>query len=393
MLTDPQTALRVLLIEDDDGDALLVREELEDVGARPDLRRVGSLRQALAELSPEVDCVLLDLGLPDATGLEALASLQAASPGLAVVVLTGLDDEEAGAAAVRAGAQDFLVKGQVGGDTLMRAIRYAVSRSEAQRAQRELEIAEVHARENDRLERGLLPRPAVRDTSIAVATFSRPGRRRALLGGDLYDVVETADGAIHAVIGDVCGHGPDEAALGVSLRSAWRALVLAGAPGDVVLATLQEVLVRERHREHLFATACTVAVSPERTTVEVRRAGHLPPLLLAEGSATALPDRPGGRPLGLGGSKWPALARPLPERWSLLLYTDGLSEARLAEGGQLGEEGLRRLVEEHLVGPAAGDARARLEALTARVEDLHGGPLHDDVAALLLGGAAGPVRP
>ncbi|HTI35119.1 MAG TPA: response regulator, partial [Miltoncostaea sp.] len=259
MLTDPQTALRVLLIEDDDGDALLVREELEEVGAFPDLRHVGSLRAALAELGPEVDCVLLDLGLPDATGLDALAALQAASPGLAVVVLTGLDDEEAGAAAVRAGAQDFLVKGQVGGDTLMRAIRYAVSRCEAQRAQRELEIAEMQARENDRLERGLLPRPAVRDTGIAVATFSRPGRRRTLLGGDFHDVVETPDGAVHAVIGDVCGHGPDEAAIGVSLRSAWRALVLAGAPGDVVLGTLQEVLVRERHREHLFATACTVA--------------------------------------------------------------------------------------------------------------------------------------
>jgi serine phosphatase RsbU (regulator of sigma subunit) len=392
VLTDPQTALRVLLIEDDDGDALLVREELEEVGA-PDLRRVGSLREALAELGPEVDCVLLDLGLPDATGLEALASLRSASPGLAVVVLTGLDDEEAGAAAVRAGAQDFLVKGQVGGDTLMRAIRYAVSRSEAQRAQSELEIAEIHARENDRLERGLLPRPAVRDTSIAVATFSRPGRRRTLLGGDLYDVVETADGAVHAVIGDVCGHGPDEAALGVSLRSAWRALVLAGAPGDVVLATLQEMLVRERHRDHLFATACTVALSPDRRTLEVRRAGHLPPLLLADGTATALPDRPGGRPLGLGGREWPALTRPLPERWSLLLYTDGLSEARLAEGGQLGEEGLRLLVEEHLVGPAAGDGSARLEALTARVEDLHGGPLHDDVAALLLGGGPRPGHP
>ena len=392
MLTDPQTALRVLLIEDDDGDALLVREELEDAGAFPDLRRAGSLREAMAGLGAEVDCVLLDLGLPDATGLEALAALQAAAPGLAVVVLTGLDDEEAGAAAVRAGAQDFLVKGQVGGDTLMRAIRYAVSRCEAQAARRELEIAEVQARENDRLERGLLPRPAVRDTSLAVASFSRPGRRRALLGGDFYDVVETADGAVHIVIGDVCGHGPDEAALGVSLRSAWRALTLAGSPGDVVLTTLQEVLLRERHREHLFATVCSVTLAPDRRSLEMRRAGHLPPLLLADGEATPLPDRPGARPLGLGGGEWPALTRPLPERWGLLLYTDGLTEARLATGGQLGEPGLRELVREHLIGPAAGDARSRLEALTARVEDLHGGPLHDDVAVLLVGGAAGPAR-
>ncbi|MGE0027323.1 MAG: PP2C family protein-serine/threonine phosphatase [Thermoleophilia bacterium] len=391
MLTD-RTALRVLLIEDDDGDALLVRAEMEDVGAFPDLRRVGTLAEAMAELGPGVDCVLLDLGLPDASGLDALAALRTAFPGLAIVVLTGLDDEQAGAAAVRAGAQDFLVKGQVGGDTLTRAIRYAVSRSEVQRAQRELEVAEVRAAENARLERGLLPRPAVRDPGLAVATFSRPGRRRALLGGDFYDVVETGDGTVHIVIGDVCGHGPDEAALGVSLRSAWRALVLAAAPGHVVLTTLQEVLVRERHREHLFATVCTIALAPDRRTIEVRRAGHLPPLMLDETGASPLPDRPGGRPLGLGGDEWPAFRWELPERWALLLYTDGLTEARLADGGGLlGEGGLQALVHEHLVRPADGDARARLEALTARVEHLHGGPLHDDVAALLVGDAGGPA--
>jgi serine phosphatase RsbU (regulator of sigma subunit) len=151
------------------------------------------------------------------------------------------------------------------------------------------------------------------------------------------------------------------------------------------------VLLRERHRDHLFATVCTVTLAPDRRSLEMRRAGHLPPLLLADGDATPLPDRPGARPLGLDGGEWPALGHPLPERWGLLLYTDGLTEARLATGGQLGEAGLRDLVREHLTGPAAGDARARLEALTARVEDLHGGPLHDDVAVLLVGGAAGPA--
>ena len=56
----------------------------------------------------------------------------------------------------------------------------------------------------------------------------RPGRANALLGGDFYDVVETPDGTVHAVIGDVCGHGAAEAAIGVCLRVAWRSLVLAG---------------------------------------------------------------------------------------------------------------------------------------------------------------------
>src|SRR5690606_1063372 len=109
---------------------------------------------------------------------------------------------------------------------------------------------------------------------------SRPGRRRALLGGDFFDVVETPDGVLHVLIGDVCGHGPDEAALGVCLRSSWRALVLSGARGDLVLATLQRVLERERHLPHLFATVCALEIAPGRRALTMWRAGHLAPLLI-----------------------------------------------------------------------------------------------------------------
>ena len=94
--------------------------------------------------------------------------------------------------------------------------------------QAQLGAANLTAEENARLERGLLPRPLVADPAVAVDIGYRPGRERALLGGDFYDVVEAADGTLHAVIGDVCGHDPDAAALGVCLRIAWRTLVLGG---------------------------------------------------------------------------------------------------------------------------------------------------------------------
>ena len=143
-------------------------------------------------------------------------------------MLTGLADEAAGVAAVEAGAQDYLVKGSVDGDQLARSIRYAIGRRQAEEAERELLLAEAQAREMTRLERGLAPKPLIENAAVWVASCYRAGRSRALLGGDFFDLVQSADEACTSLVGDVCGHGADEAAIGVSLRAAWRALALAG---------------------------------------------------------------------------------------------------------------------------------------------------------------------
>ena len=145
-------------------------------------------------------------------------------------MLTGLAEENAGLAAVAAGAQDYLIKGQAAPHAFGRAIRYAAQRKHVEQASAALRVSEVRAEENARLERGLLPTPLLRTDGIEVVARYRPGREQSLLGGDFYDVVETADGTVHAVIGDVAGHGPAEAATGVCLRVAWRSLVLAGMP-------------------------------------------------------------------------------------------------------------------------------------------------------------------
>src|SRR3954471_7638665 len=218
---DPAAAsspIRILLVEDDDGDALLVEELLHVSGAQVEIVRAQTLAGARREKLEQIDCVLLDLDLPDAHGLAALHRLKSDRADLSVLVLTGFDDERRGIEAVGAGAQDYLVKGQIDGQGLARAVRYAVERRRADEAGRQLAVARLHAEENARLERGLLPAPLVSDPGLALSAHYRPGRRRALLGGDFYDAVEDAGGAVHAVIGDVSGHGPDAAALGVCLR-------------------------------------------------------------------------------------------------------------------------------------------------------------------------------
>jgi len=127
------SVLRLLLVEDNPGDARLIQEELRDAGGeRFELEVATSLAGATARLSRGgVDLVLLDLGLPDSVGLQTFASARACAPQVPFIVLTGLDDEDLALRAVQEGAQDYLVKGQVEGSLLVRAIRYAVEREQA----------------------------------------------------------------------------------------------------------------------------------------------------------------------------------------------------------------------------------------------------------------------
>ena len=376
--------VQVLLVEDDDGDALLVDELLDEVGALVEVRRARSLSQAKG-LVAGAACILLDLGLPDSQGLNGLRQLLQLEPEAAIVVLTGEANEHLGELAVRAGAQDYLVKGEVAGHMLNRVIRYAVERRRAEEAQRALQMAQIHAQENARLERGLLPSPLLADSRLSVSARCLPGGKHHLLGGDFYDVVETSDGWVHALIGDVCGRGPAEAALGVCLRVAWRTMVLAGRPADETLATLSELLEHERQDDTMFATLCMMSVHPDRKTGWVRMAGHLPPLLLNRHGVAELPTL-SAAPLGLSEVRdWPATHVRLDGSWSILLYTDGLIEGRIGKGSErLGSEGLMDLIRESL-GSLDGPGEELLDEVIDRVRELNGGDLDDDLAALALG--------
>jgi serine phosphatase RsbU (regulator of sigma subunit) len=386
----------VLLVEDDPGDALLVREALGEAAPELELREARTLADALALLPDGIACALLDLGLPDATGLDGVRRLRERAPTLAVVVITGRDDERLGIEALGAGAHDYLVKGQVEPWVLARAVRYAIERRRAELSERELLEARLQASENARLERGLLPTALIADARLDLTTDYRPGRRRALLGGDFYDAVELDDGTVQLMIGDVCGHGPDEAALGASLRAAWRALTLAHHPPSATMSTLHRMLPHESHAADVFATLCTVEVAPSHDRATIRLAGHQAPILIdADGVATV--DVPvGAPPLGiLDQTDWPAVETPLRGPWSLLLYTDGLVEGRIGSGHErLGEDRLVAMVERHLAAATdwPRDADALVGRLIAEVEQLNGEPLTDDLAVLLLSSSADGER-
>ncbi len=375
--------LRVLLVEDDGGDAFLVSELLHEVSAPFDLDTVTTVAEAIAKVDG-YDCALLDLDLPDASGLSGLASLLEAQPGTAVVVLTGISDQRLGALAVAAGAQDYLVKGRIDGVLLERAVRYAVERRHAEDSALRLREATVHQAESARLERGLLPHPLVDDVPLGIYTFYRPGRAMGVLSGDFYDAVQTGPAQLAVLVGDVCGHGAEEAALGVELRVAWRALTLASVAEVPLLRALDRVLVSERRTAEIFTSLAMAHIDTAEGKARVRSMGHPAPLLITDDGAAPMPVKPsmvmGLLPQQVGD---PTEIR-LPESpWSILFFTDGLIDAR-DEEDWLGSDGLSQLVSGYV---AAGGPLPGLPGwLVTQAEARNGGPLSDDVAMLLVTG-------
>ncbi|MGW8557917.1 PP2C family protein-serine/threonine phosphatase [Streptomyces tubercidicus] len=385
--------LTLLLIGEDPNSH--VPEMWDWAGRKVRLRTARNLTEAERLLTDDVHCILLDLPPAERTAdrdtgvpgdeLGMLRDVLRMATSHAVLVLTYETDAERAADAVRVGAQDYLFRDELDGAVLSRAVRYAVERKRADLAQRQLTESRMLAQENARLERGLLPTPLLDGSDLRFAACYRPGRSRALLGGDFYDTVRTPDGTVHAMIGDVCGHGPDEAALGVELRIAWRALTFAGLCGDELLATLQKVLEHERADDEIFATLCTVDISADGRRAGLCLAGHPAPLLARSGERPGLlPYEFGGPALGLlPNARWPRRQVELGGSWSLMMYTDGLIEGRIGKGNQrLGQEGMTELVSRQMAAGLSGEEL--LDASVREVRDLNGGELTDDVAVLLL---------
>ncbi|WP_324603872.1 MULTISPECIES: PP2C family protein-serine/threonine phosphatase [unclassified Streptomyces] len=219
---------------------------------------------------------------------------------------------------------------------------YAVHRKHAERASADLRADRMRAEENARLERGLLPQPMLGTSPVTVVSRYHPGRDNPLLGGDFLDAVETNDGQLHAIVGDVSGHDPDAAALGVCLRIAWRALTLGGHRGNELLRQLEHLLVAERAHPDLFATCTLLTLDSHAHKATLHLAGHHEPLLTTS-TGTQEVSASHGIALGIadGLNHWPATDLTLPPTGALTLYTDGLVEGlRLGSSERLGIDGL-----------------------------------------------------
>ena len=132
-------AIRVLIVEDNAADAEYAAELLEETEhGDVDVRVATTLADAVGQLVDMPDCALLDLGLPDTQGLEGVLELSRHAPGLPIVVLSGQSDRAVAMQAVKHGAQDYLNKGALDGDDVLRAIRYAIERKRTEHTLQQL---------------------------------------------------------------------------------------------------------------------------------------------------------------------------------------------------------------------------------------------------------------
>ena len=262
----------------------------------------------------------------------------------------------------------------------------AVALAQAQRAQAQHDVAALYRR----FQASLSPAVQVETPNIKVATYYRPGEGRMLLGGDFIDAVTRPNGSVAAVIGDVTGHGPDAAALGASLRAAWRALALRGASLQANMKTLNSLTIDESDRAEqgelglgLLATVCTVEIDAAGRRARFVNAGHPMPLLLGS-EVVSLVHTPG---MMLGVEQygdWAPHEVTLPEEWGLLLYSDGIVEARVAPGSRvrLGIDAFRVAVDD--LWRRQATKPDDLRALVDRVQGGKENVLEDDVTLLLL---------
>ncbi len=186
------TPIKVLLVEDNPGDVRLLREFLSDItSAQFHIKPVERIDEALTFLKQEsFDVILLDLSLPDSQGLDTFIRIHHQALAIPIIVLTGLDDETLAIRAMQEGAQDYLVKGQVSGDLLVRCMRYAIERQRA-------EVALRHSEERFRV--------ALKNSPIVVSTQdkdlhytwvynSSPGLRdEEVLGKTDSDILSSSD--------------------------------------------------------------------------------------------------------------------------------------------------------------------------------------------------------
>jgi MinD-like ATPase involved in chromosome partitioning or flagellar assembly/ActR/RegA family two-component response regulator len=176
--------IRILLVEDNPGDALLLRKLLGEVkGVSFDLTQVGRLSDALRSLETQsFDAVLLDLNLPDGMGMGTFLRVREKAPRTAVLILTGLQDETLAVDAVKQGAQDYMVKGEVSGGDLVRSIRYAIARQ----ATRDASTAAPHAASRGRAIGFMGAKGGVGTTTVALnVAAALATRRKAVVAVEL----------------------------------------------------------------------------------------------------------------------------------------------------------------------------------------------------------------
>ncbi|HUT23143.1 MAG TPA: SpoIIE family protein phosphatase [Sumerlaeia bacterium] len=390
--------IKVLLVEDSPGDARIIEETLTGVtDSGFAFHWVDRLSRAMEYLKEtDVRIILLDLSLPDSHGLDTFGRIHAEAPDIPIIVLTGLDDEEVAVRTVHQGAQDYLIKGCVDGHLLVRAMRYAIERKDAQKALSvyadelrarnvEMETELSMARE---IQMAFLPKdcavyPQKAASGEAAVRVCHRYEPTEALAGDFFDILEISDAETGVLISDVVGHGVRAALITTFLRGLVERLRPVAANPGLFLTEMNRSFMASLHQSDfpMFASVLYLVLDVRKTEVRCANAGHPTPLRVRpdRGLVEALSSdhRARGPALGLVEDFAYSLTQnPAAERDWFLLFTDGLYEVENPNGEQFGEERLLASVRRGVLLPP----NRLLDELLAEIRDFSGhADFKDDV--------------
>lgn len=317
--------IRLLLVEDDPDDVWMMRNLLGDRWDEPfDMVHVELLSAAVERLAEDsYDVILLDLTLPDSQGLETFFAMHAQADETPIVVLSGCDDEQIAVKAVQAGAQDYLVKGQVDDRILIRSIRYAIERGRRRRAEEAVRDTSEEFRAAQEIQQRLYPDkpPELPGFEIAGALFSAKST-----AGDYFDFIPMLDGCLGVVLGDVSSHGMGPALLMSETRACLRTLAEIHDDVGKILTHANRLLAADASEQH-FVTLAMVRLDPRDQSMVYASAGQRGYLLHSGLDVTVLDST--SLPLGVRAETVVPTAASIALLPGDLLtfFTDGVVEA------------------------------------------------------------------
>jgi serine phosphatase RsbU (regulator of sigma subunit) len=227
-------------------------------------------------------------------------------------------------------------------------------------------------------QRGLAPDPRAPAGVVVVVSY-RPAERWLTVGGDFLEAVALSDGRLAVLVGDVCGHGPREAAFGAALRAGWKGIALSSEPDPQQWVEALDTAFFRDGRFDSFVTLCTGYLDPRTTDARLVNAGHVPPFLLGPEGAQPL-ELHVTKPLGIDRPATPVATDVTWVGDPVLFFTDGLIENPLKQGTpqRWHLDGLRAWLDENPSGDPHELVTNLDHAATANRE------LRDDVAILLV---------
>jgi serine phosphatase RsbU (regulator of sigma subunit) len=317
--------IRILLVEDDPDDVWVMRNLLGDRWDAPfDLVQVELLSAAVDRCAEEVfDVVLLDLSLPDSRGLETFFAMQAQAGDMPIVVLSGYSDEQSAIKAVQAGAQDYLVKGQVNDHVLVRSIRYAIERGRRHRAEEQMRETTEEFRAASEIQQRLYPSRSPELPGFDIAGALYPAKATA---GDYFDYIPMLEDCLGLVVGDVSSHGMGPALLMSETRACLRTLAQIHSDVGEILTRANRVLAADTSDFH-FVTLAMAKIDPINRTMVYASAGQRG-YLLREGIEVTILDST-SLPLGVRSDTVVPVSplHTLHPGELITFFTDGVVEA------------------------------------------------------------------